>query len=282
MKFVKSGAELFIPDGKPIDEAIKRTTHMAISAHQDDIEIMAGHGILECFGMNDKWFAGVVVTNGAGSPRDDLYAKYTDEEMQRVRKIEQKKAAYVGEYGAMALLNYTSSEVKDGKNNAVVNELKELMDAARPEVVYTHNPTDKHDTHVAVTIRVINAIRALPKENRPRRVYGCEVWRALDWLNKEDKVMFDVSAHPNISAAVLAVHDSQICGGKRYDLATEGRRRANATYAESHGTDNAEAVSYAMDLTPLIEDDSLDIGMYVKGYVDRFYNDIENRLEKVL
>lgn len=282
MRFVKAGAELFIPDGKPEEKAIKRTTHMAISAHQDDIEIMACHGILECFGADDKWFAGVVVTNGAGSPRDDLYAKYTDAEMQVIRKTEQKKAAYVGEYSAMALLNYSSAEVKDGKNNAVVNELKELIGCAMPEVVYTHNPTDKHDTHVAVVIRVINAIRALPKEQRPKQVYGCEVWRALDWLNSEDKIMFDVSAHPNISAAVLAVHDSQICGGKRYDLATEGRRRANATYAESHGTDSAESISYAMDLTPLIEDDSIDIGRYTKGYVDRFYNDIEKRLEKVL
>lgn len=282
MKFVKTGAELFIPDGKPIEEAIKRTTHMAISAHQDDIEIMAYHGILQCFGTSDKWFSGVVVTNGSGSPRDDIYAKYTDDEMQKIRKHEQKKAAYVGEYGAMALLNYTSAEVKDSKNNAVVNELKELIDAARPEVIYTHNPTDKHDTHVAVTIRVINAIRMLPTDRRPQRVYGCEVWRALDWLNNEDKVLFDVSAHPNIAAAVLGVHDSQICGGKRYDLATEGRRRANATYAESHGTDNAQALNYAMDLTPLIINDIMDIGQYIKGYVDRFYSDIKNRIEKYL
>jgi LmbE family N-acetylglucosaminyl deacetylase len=282
MKFVKTGAELFIPDGKPIEEAIKRTTHMAISAHQDDIEIMAYHGILHCFGTSDKWFSGVVVTNGSGSPRDDIYAKYTDDEMQKIRKHEQKKAAYVGEYGAMALLNYTSAEVKDSKNNAVVNELKELIDAARPEVIYTHNPTDKHDTHVAVTIRVINAIRMLPTDRRPQRVYGCEVWRALDWLNNEDKVLFDVSAHPNIAAAVLGVHDSQICGGKRYDLATEGRRRANATYAESHGTDNAQALNYAMDLTPLIINDIMDIGQYIKGYVDRFYSDIKNRIEKYL
>ena len=57
----------------------------------------------------------------------------------------------------------------------------------------------------------------------------------------------------------LEVFDSQICGGKRYDLATEGRRVANATYAASHGVDTATAFSYAMDLTPLIKDKNLDI-----------------------
>lgn len=44
-----------------------------------------------------KWFGGVVVTNGAGSPRKGPYANYTDEEMQEVRMIKQRKAAFVGE-----------------------------------------------------------------------------------------------------------------------------------------------------------------------------------------
>lgn len=282
MKFVKDGAELFIPDGKPEEEALARTTHMAISAHQDDIEIMAYHGILNCFGKEDQWFSGVVVTNGAGSPRDDIYAQYTDDEMQKVRKLEQKKAAYVGEYGSMALLHYSSAEVKDSGNELVKNELKALITASRPKVVYTHNLADKHDTHVSVAARVIAAIRELPQELRPEKLYGCEVWRALDWVNDDEKVMFDVSDHPNIAAAVLAVHDSQICGGKRYDLATEGRRRANATYAESHGTDNAAAYTYGMDLTALIKDDSLDIPGFIQGYINRFRENVAKKLEKLL
>ena len=105
VKLKQEGAELFIPDGISVEEGIARTTHMAISAHQDDIEIMAYHGIIECFGRDDKWFFACVVTDGAGSPRDDLYASFTDEDMKIVRKKEQKKAAYVGEYGALALMN---------------------------------------------------------------------------------------------------------------------------------------------------------------------------------
>ena len=89
MDFVKEGAEIFIPDGKPVEEALQRITHLAIAAHQDDIEIMAYHGILECFGKNENWFMGVVVTNGAGSPRI-ASADHTDEQMQRVRKKSRK------------------------------------------------------------------------------------------------------------------------------------------------------------------------------------------------
>ncbi len=282
MKFRNSGAELFIPDGKPVEEAIKRTTHMGISAHQDDLEIMSYHGILECFGKDSEWYFGVVVTNGAGSPRNGLYESYTDEEMQAVRKVEQKKAAYVGEYGAMALLDYTSAQVKDPKNQDVKEELKELIAAARPKVIYTHNLADKHDTHVAVVLRVISALRELPEELRPEKVYGCEVWRGLDWVVDDEKVMFDVSDHPNLAAALLGVFDSQICGGKRYDLATAGRRIANATYAASHDTDESSALIYAIDLMPLVKDANLCPREYIEGYVNRFRQDVADRISKLL
>ena len=91
MKFYFPTAEIFIPDGLPVELALSRTTHMAISAHQDDIEIMAAGPILDCFQQKDLWFTGVVVTDGRGSPRDNLYKEYTDEEMHIVRFKEQKK-----------------------------------------------------------------------------------------------------------------------------------------------------------------------------------------------
>ncbi|MHB0912313.1 MAG: PIG-L deacetylase family protein [Armatimonadota bacterium] len=273
--------EIFVPDGIPVDEALARTTHMGISAHQDDLEIMSYAGILECFGREDAWYTGVVVTNGAGSPRDDLYANYTDEEMQKVRRLEQKKAAYVGEYSAQALLDYGSSAVKDSANPDLAEDLRELLLAARPKVVYTHNLADKHDTHVAVALRVIRAIRELPEDAKPDAVYGCEVWRDLDWMIDADKVPFDVAGHENLSAALLGVFDSQICGGKRYDLATVGRRRAHATYFASHGVDGTTQLNFAMDMTPLVTDPSLDPLEYVRGYIARFAEEVSERVSKL-
>jgi LmbE family N-acetylglucosaminyl deacetylase len=278
MKLKNAGAEIYVPDQMNVEAAMKRTTHLAISAHQDDIEIMAYDGISRCFGREDSWFMAAVVTNGAGSPRNGLYADYSDERMQQVRKIEQKKAAFVGEYSALALLDYSSATVKDPADSDLSAEISELILAARPRVIYTHNLADKHDTHIATAMKVIKAIRALPDDALPEKVYGCEVWRNLDWMNDEEKVAFDVSEHPNIAAAVLGVFDSQICGGKRYDLATEGRRVGNATYYASHGTDEATALSYAMDLTPLITDKNMDICAYVTGYIDRFKTDVYKRL----
>lgn len=282
MKLLKPSAEFFVFDGKPVEEAINRTTYMSIAAHQDDIEIMAYDGILKCFNNPKEWFFGVVVTNGSGSARDGEYKNYTDEDMINIRKLEQKKAAFIGEFGALALLDHPSKEVKDPKNTEIIDELLRLLNQAKPKVLYTHNLADKHDTHIGVTTKVIKALRKMDKKDRPEKVYGCEVWRNLDWMVDSEKVSFDVSAHPNLAASLVEVFDSQIVGGKRYDLAALGRRLANATFSESHFVDKTNAVSLAMDLTPLIKDDSLDISTYVLEYIERFKKDVQNRIEKML
>ena len=280
MQFHLNTAEIFVPDGLPVEQALARTTHMAIAAHQDDIEIMAAGPILECFQQEDKWFTGVVATDGRGSPRDDLYKNYTDEEMRIVRFKEQKKAAIVGEYAAQVLLDYPSKIIKDGSKPQPVEDIVTLLKHARPQIVYTHNLADKHDTHVSVALRVIAAIRSLPESEKPQKLYGCEVWRDLDWMMDSDKASFDLTKHENLQAALLGVFDSQICGGKRYDLASMGRRRANATYFESHGVDMTLGMSYAMDITPLVTDPGKDIASFVQEFISRFGQDVKGRLQK--
>ena len=282
MKLSDASAEIWVPDGLSEEAALKRTTHMSIAAHQDDVEIMALEGILAGFGSSEKWFTAVIVTNGAGSPRDGIYGKYTDDQMQAVRKFEQKKAAFVGEYAAVALLNHPSSNVKSASNPAAKNDIKAIVGAARPEVIYTHNLADKHDTHVGVTLRTIAALRELPADHRPKKVYGCEVWRDLDWMVDGDKVVFKLAERENIAASLVGVFDSQIAGGKRYDLATLGRRRAHATYYQSHSVDAAQMINFGMDLTPLIHDEKLDPAEYIAGFVRRFADDVNARVKKSL
>jgi LmbE family N-acetylglucosaminyl deacetylase len=281
VKFHLDTAEIFVPDGLPPEQALERTTHLAIGAHQDDLEIMATGPILQCFQQADHWFTGVIMTDGRGSPRDDLYKDYTDEQMRLVRFKEQKKAATVGEYAAQVLLDYPSKAVKDGADLQPVEDLVSILEVTHPHYVYTHNLADKHDTHVGVALKVIAAIRCLPEPDRPLKLFGCEVWRDLDWMVDRDKVPADLSPHENLQAALLGVFDSQIAGGKRYDLASMGRRRAHATYYESHGVDISLGLSYAMDLTPLILDQHAEIIPYVQAHINRFAQDVSDRLKRV-
>jgi LmbE family N-acetylglucosaminyl deacetylase len=275
------GAFIWIPDGQPVEPALARTTDIAVVAHPDDAEVLAYRGILDCFGQAGRWFTAVVVTDGAGSSRSGPYAHYTDAQMVAIRKEEQKKAAAVGEYAAVVMLQYTSGQVKAGEGGAVAGEIARILQAGRARTLYTHNLADKHDTHVAVGLRTIEAWRSLPADRRPTRALGGEAWRDLDWMCDRDKVLLDVQERESLGMALLGVFDSQITGGKRYDLAEMGRRRAHATFLQSHQGDATNALAYAMDLTPLVEDAALDPLTYAEAFIDRFRAEVKDRITRL-
>jgi hypothetical protein len=133
---------------------------------------------------------------------------------------------------------------------------------------------------LAVAFTALAALRELEPGERPAAVYGCEVWRGLDWMDDDDKVPLDVGRRETLSAGLISVYDSQVEGGKRYDLATVGRRRANASYFQSHATDEADELWFAMDLTPLVRDETLDVGRFVLGHVDKFRASVEAKIRK--
>lgn len=280
MNFSNSSATSSVPDGQLLEQALPRTTHLGIGAHQDDLEFMAFHGIETCYRQKSRWFSGVTCTNGAGSSRTGPYEDYSDEEMRKVRRREQEQAAIVGEFAAMIQLDYPSSVIKDPSDTSLVEDLATILEAARPDVIYTHNLADKHATHVAVTAAVLKALRSLPSAARPKQVLGCEVWRGLDWMLDEDKTVLDVSRRPNLGAALGGIFDSQIAGGKRYDLAVQGRRMANATFFDSHSVDGAEQLWFAMDLSPLVLDPGLDPTEYTAAFIQRFEQDVRAALGK--
>ncbi|HEY7512879.1 MAG TPA: PIG-L family deacetylase, partial [Vicinamibacteria bacterium] len=179
MKLSRPEAEVFVPDGTPLETGLGRTTHLGVVAHPDDLEILAWPAIRDCFEHGDLWFSGVVVTDGAGSSRTGPYAAFTDEKMRTVRRLEQRKAAMVGEYAAVILLDHASDGVKSPPRREVLDDLSAVLRACRPSVVYTHNLADRHDTHVATALATVEACRALSPDDRPSRLLGGEVWRDL-------------------------------------------------------------------------------------------------------
>lgn len=286
MKLSRSDADIYLPKaaaGLTPDAALARTTHLCVIAHQDDIEINAYPAVAECQGRADRFFTGVVMTNGAGSARTGRFANTTDAEMQQIRKQEQRRAADIGGYNLQLQLGHASGDVKRPDHGGVRDDLAAIFGgcAGAVQVVYLHQPADKHDTHVACFLRCIEAIRALPRERRPQRVLGVEGWRDLDWLHDEDKVALDASPNPQLADELVKVFESQIAGGKRYDLAAIGRRTANATFFASHSTDQATALSFAMDLTPLVQDEMLSPLDFALKHVDRFRSDVAARLKQL-
>jgi len=281
MKFSQIAAEVYIPNDADVNDALRQTTDLCIGAHHDDVEIMAYGPIAQCYGNTERHFTGVIVTDGAGSPRSGIYANHSDEQMKHIRLTEQKTAAKIGRYSAQVMLSHPSSNVKNPANTDVANELKEILLKTQPDVVYTHNFADKHDTHVAVALHVVRILREMPPEARPQKVVALEVWRSLDWLCDDDKIIHDTAAFPNLASTLVGVYDSQISGGKRYDNAALGRRLANATFFASHNVDDYESCSFGMDITELIHSDKCPID-FMNEYIMRFNSEVQQRIAKFL
>ncbi len=280
MKTLNAAADFYIPDEKPEDEALKRVTHLGLGAHPDDLELLAGHAILECYQKTDRSFAGVVCADGAVVPRSGPFAKNSPDEMKEIRRREQRAAAALGGYGLLVQLGYPSREILDRKNPALEQDLLIIMEATRPRVVYSHNLADTHDTHVAVTAALIRAIRWMKPEDRPQKMYGCEVWRGLDWLDDKEKVVFDLNGADPLLASQLREHKSQLGGGRRYDAAFIGRLRANAVFQYPPAPGPEKLALFAMDLTPLVVDGNLDMADFVASRIERFQADVRARIRK--
>lgn len=271
------GADLSVPDCSETLAALGRTTDLGVVAHPDDLELLTIAPIVECFSRDDRWFTGVVCTDGAGAERSGRFASHTDAELAAVRRDEQRRAAEMGGYSAVVQLGFPSPQVRDiGGRSPLVDELARILDATRPFNVYTHDLADRHPTHVAVGLAVIDAIRRMDPDVRPARVVGCEGWRSLDWLPVGEQIHFDVSAGADLAQRLAGIFESQL-EGKRYDSAARGRRRSNATLQAIRSADTATEVVLAMELTPLVRNDDLDPITFVTAAIDRFRADVAGR-----
>ena len=248
---------------------------LCICAHQDDCEIMAMDGILKGYYSKKFSFALIETSDGSGSSRTGEFANYTDEMMKAVRIKEQQEASEVGRYHSLYMLNYSSKEIKEQNNQQIVDEYIKIIKELRPQVIYTHSILDKHPTHIGVALKVIKALRQLPKEEQPKLFYGCEVWRGLDWISDERKIGFDVSRNEKLQKKILDVFKSQIAGGKAYTKASIGRRYANATYYKSHSVDSYKMISFGIDLKPLLKNPNLSIREFALSFVDDLKQEIE-------
>ena len=275
MKFSRPQADTHTPAGGDLASALASTTHLGMGAHADDLEIMAYPGICACRGQKNLRFSGVVATDGAGAP-----SKLAGRDLIQARMNEQKKAADLGDYAAVIQLAHPSTEIRGPGRKALTADLLQILKAAKPKVLYLHNPADRHETHLAVLLASLEALRQLPSGERPAEIYGCEVWGDLDWVPATKAVRLSCSAPADFGPSLLRVFRSQV-DGKRYDLAAAGRRRAQATFADAYHPDQAEEVVLALDLKPLVESPKLSLTDFVSALTGEFQKQTLERIRRL-
>lgn len=250
----------------------KQVKYLGISAHKDDLELMAFDGIVK--GQREYGFVGVVLTDGAGCVKVKPYDKLTDAQMVDLRTKEQKEASEIGAYESLYLLEYSSAQTKSILEQEVMEVAEVIKQYPNLDAIYIHSPFDNHPTHIAACKVVLEALKKVPKNCLPKKLYGCEVWGSLEWLPDNNKVIFDVSGNYRLANKIMGAFTSQNLA-QHYDRAIVARRRANATFAASHAAANSNALAYAVDLTEVMNGD-ISITDFIDNVINKFRTRIKN------
>ena len=64
------------------------------------------------------------------------------------------------------------------------------------------------------------------------------------------------------------------------DKAAIGRRCANATFFESHNTDEASSQSFGLDLMPLVKGEETPAD-FIISYIEKFKSEVENTIARL-
>ena len=186
---------------------------LAIHAHPDDIEIVAGGSVLS---LIEKGHTVTIVTMTAG---DCGTVEYSPEEIARIRQEEARKAAEMagarylyGGFADLAIFNDDASRRK----------VTELLRQTQPDIVITASPVDYHCDHEATSMLVRDACFAAPAPNyrtggdaSPLKaiphLYFCDPDEGLDRDGNEVRPDFvvNVGEHIERKAQMLACHESQ-------------------------------------------------------------------------
>lgn len=255
--------------------------YLCVCAHPSDCEIMAIDGIQRGYRAQKYSFSCVVTTDGSENERGGKYLKSSDKRMSNVLASEQRKAAELGRYNSVYFMNYKAEEARDQENEDIVAEYIEIIKELKPRIVYTHSLLDRDPTHVCVAVKVINALRKLRKGDQPKVVYGCEMWRDLDWIDKDKIVSFDISKNIRLQRQLISVFKSQIIN-RDYINAAIGRRYVNAAFSRDDKKKEAKLTARAINMTTLLRRKELPIKRYAMSFIDDLYSEINDSMDRSL
>jgi LmbE family N-acetylglucosaminyl deacetylase len=232
------------------EEDLSLGTHLAIGAHPDDLEIMAGPLIEECLEDARKKLVGVVCTHGVSDSFLSENSKPLISKKIDVRRTEQLKAAELGGYFAVVQLGHSSGAVKDTSFSLLKEQLTALINTIKPQTVYTHNPFDRHQTHRAIFRNVFETLK--DSHYSPEEFLGCEVWRGLDWIDSEKKRALSIK-NPAFIEKLISCFSSQQDSQRDYALGLRSRLKANQTFNDAYNFLESDHILYALDLKHLLE-----------------------------
>lgn len=171
-----------------------------------DVERVGAGGIIETLYNPNKSFVGAVIRTPHDISNCGLYNLYNEEDMVDIRLAEQKKAANIGSYNSLYVLNYTDLSNK----GAIIDDLIALIKAYRPEKIYTYSPYEKDREKVQTVLMLIEALSRIDEEYRPQLVVGAAISRELSFLPTEQVLNLGIDSKIDLAYSLLDIYDSVI------------------------------------------------------------------------
>lgn len=244
-------------------------THICVAAHKDDGEMLALHGIKNCY--EDGGFGLIVLTDGGNCPKAGKYSDLSYEDMVEIRTEEQKRAATFGKYEKVYFFDLPSQTLEERKDE-IAKEITNIIDSnPNIEYVYSHSIFDRHKTHINACKLTIEGVRQSKNKKNIKNFFGVELWRDLDWIEEKDLSFLDVSGSCAFAMQLLSYFESQN-QSKMYNRGFCGRLASNATFSNSHSNSECTEVMRAVDMTKLLMGNKNDEIAFIKEKIRDFQN----------
>ncbi|HYO79874.1 MAG TPA: PIG-L family deacetylase [Bryobacteraceae bacterium] len=186
---------------------------LAIHAHPDDIEIVAGGTVLSLIERGHRVTIATMTAGDCGT------AEYSPDEIARIRRAEAAEAA------RLAGADYLCAEFMDlavFSDDESRRRVTDVLRRTQPDVVLTASPVDYHCDHEATSALVRDACFGAPAPNYRTggdapplkaipHLYFCDPDEGLDREGNEVRPQFvvNVERHVERKAEMLACHASQ-------------------------------------------------------------------------
>lgn len=192
---------------------------MCLAANITDVEILGSGGIIDSLYNPNKSFVGVVAYAPTEIPNAGLYSLYNPQDMIRIRQEEQQKAANIGSYNSVFLLNHNNEE--EEVVESIINDFVGLIKAYKPEIIYTFSPFDLDPAKIEIMKCVIIALSRIVDDYRPKAVYGVYTEGSLSFVPLTQLVDLGIETKIGFAYSLLNVYDSASEALEALDPATD-------------------------------------------------------------
>lgn len=133
----------------------------------------------------------------------------TRESLPEIRRVELKEACKAMGIGDLRMMGLRDKTIEFEDDEKMVKLVADLIDELNPSLIFTFLPGFAvHPDHEATARAVVEAVRRIPKETRPK-IWACGFANDTVAVNGEAPIAIDISSVKHDKVAALRAHASQ-------------------------------------------------------------------------